>query len=200
RAEGLVLRYLSDAYRAMRQTVPESLRTDEVEDLTAWLGELVRQTDSSLLDEWEQLTSPGGVVEPVRPGTGPLDAAPPPVTANKRAFRVLVRNAMFRRVELAALRQYEELGALDADAGWDAGRWRDAMERYFAEYAHLGTGPDARGPHLLVIEEGGERWRVRQIFDDPEGDHDWGLSAEIDLAESNEAGEAVVRVLDVGPH
>jgi hypothetical protein len=114
-----VLRYLSDAYRAMRQTVPESARTDEVDDLTAWLGELVRQTDSSLLDEWEQLTSPGGVTEPLRPGTGRLDEAPPPVTANKRAFRVLVRNALFRRVELAALRRYDELGELDADAGWD---------------------------------------------------------------------------------
>jgi superfamily II RNA helicase len=200
RAEGLVLRYLSDAYRAMRQTVPESARTDDVEDLTAWLGELVRQTDSSLLDEWEALTSPGGVTEPVRPGTSPLDEAPPPVTANRRAFRVLVRNALFRRVELAALRRYDELGGLDAEDGWDAERWRAAMEGYFSEYADLGTGPDARGPHLLVVEEGTQRWDVRQIFDDPEGDHDWGISAEVDLAASDEAGEPAVHVLDVGPH
>jgi superfamily II RNA helicase len=199
RAEGLVLRYLSDAYRAMRQTVPETFRTDEIADLTAWLGELVRQTDSSLLDEWEQLTSPGGVVEPVRPGS-PLDDTPPPVTANKRAFRVLVRNALFRRVELAALRQYDELGALDEDAGWSGDRWSEAMQRYYTEYADLGTGPDARGPRLLLIDEGAERWRVRQIFDDPEGDHDWGIRAVVDLAASDEAGEAVVRLLDVGPH
>jgi superfamily II DNA/RNA helicase len=200
RAEGLVLRYLSDAYKAMRQTVPASARTEEVDDLTAWLGEMVRQVDSSLLDEWEQLTSPGGVVEPVRPGTSALDEAPPPVTANRRAFRVLVRNALFRRIELAALRQYDELAELDTDAGWDAERWRDAMEDYFAEYAALGTGPNARGPHLLVVEEGRDRWTVRQIFDDPEGDHDWGISAVVDLAASDEAGEAVVRLTDVGPH
>jgi superfamily II RNA helicase len=199
RAEGLVLRYLSDAYRAMRQTVPGSARTDEVDDLTAWLGELVRQTDSSLLDEWEQLTAPGGVVEPVRPRAG-LDETPPPVTANARAFRVLVRNALFRRVELAALRRYDELGELDEDSGWGAERWRDAMERYYAEYAELGAGADARGPHLLVIDEAQGSWRVRQIFDDPEGDHDWGVAAEVDLAASDDAGEAVVRVLDVGPH
>src|SRR5262245_37456225 len=147
RAEGLVLRYLSDAYKAMRQTVPESARTEEVDDLTAWLGELVRQTDSSLLDEWERLTAPGGAVEPVRPRAG-LDETPPPVSANTRAFRVLVRNALFRRVELAAIRRYDELGALDEDAGWDSERWRDAMERYYAEYAELGAGADARGPHL----------------------------------------------------
>jgi hypothetical protein len=112
---------------------------------------------------------------------------------------VLVRNALFRRVELAALRRYDELGELDGTDGWDAGRWADAMQRYYDEYADLGTGPDARGPHLLVIEEGPQRWSVRQIFDDPEGDHDWGVSAEVDLAASDEAGEAVVRVLDVGP-
>jgi superfamily II RNA helicase len=199
RAEGTVLRYLSDAYRALRQTVPESFRTEEVDDLTAWLGEMVRQVDSSLLDEWEQLTSPGGVVEPVRPGTPALDEAPPPVTANRRAFRVLVRNALFRRVELAARRRYDELGDLDADAGWDTDRWAQAMQGYYAEYADLGTGPGARGPHLLLVEEGSERWQVRQIFDDPEGDHDWGIGAEVDLPASDEAGEAVVRVVDVGP-
>ena len=199
RAEGLVLRYLSDAYKAMRQTVPESLRTEEVDDLTAWLGEMVRQVDSSLLDEWERLTSPEAAVDAVRVASSTLDDRPPPVTANRRAFRVLVRNALFRRVELAALRRYGDLGELDADDGWDAERWAEAMQGYYDEYADLGTGPDARGPHLLVVEEGPQRWAVRQIFDDPEGDHDWGVSAEVDLAASDEAGEAVVRVLDVGP-
>jgi hypothetical protein len=112
---------------------------------------------------------------------------------------VLVRNALFRRVELAALRRYDRLGDLDADAGWDSDRWREVMEGYFAEYADLGTGPDARGPRLLLVEEGPSRWSVRQIFDDPEGDRDWGISAEVDLGASDEAGEAVVRVVDVGP-
>ena len=58
RSEGLVLRYLADAYRALRQTVPPESRTEEVQDITEWLGELVRQVDSSLLDEWENLTDP----------------------------------------------------------------------------------------------------------------------------------------------
>ena len=106
RSEGLVLRYLADAYKALRQTVPESARTEELRDLTEWLGELVRQVDSSLLDEWERLTSPGP--EPLAGGV--RDEKPPAVTSNTRAFRVLVRNAMFRRVELAALRRYADLG------------------------------------------------------------------------------------------
>ncbi|HET7329100.1 MAG TPA: DUF3516 domain-containing protein [Nocardioidaceae bacterium] len=198
RSEGLVLRYLSDAYKAMRQTVPDAARTDEVDDLTAWLGELVRQTDSSLLDEWEALTAPSEAVAPVRAGATATDT-PPPVTANARAFRVLVRNALFRRVELAALRRWAELGELDADAGWDADRWAEAMRGYFAEYADLGTGPDARGPQLLVIDKGATTWNVRQIFDDPEGDHDWGITAEVDLTASDEAGEVVLAVSAVGP-
>jgi superfamily II RNA helicase len=201
RSEGLVLRYLAHAYKALRQTVPEEARTEEVTDLIEWLGELVRQIDSSLLDEWEALTSPDGAAGPDerRPGGHGRDQGPPPVTANIRAFRVLVRNAMFRRVELAALGRYEDLGELDAGAGagWDADRWEDAVEAYFEEHDELGTGPNARGPQLLIIDQQPDRWVVRQIFDDPAGDHDWGISAEIDLRESDEAGTAVVRVTDV---
>jgi hypothetical protein len=193
RSEGLVLRYLADAFNALRHTVPEDARTDELVDLTAWLGELVRQVDSSLLTEWEQLAHPGEEV-PVAP---PIDERPPPVTANTRAFRVLVRNALFRRVELAALRRNDLLGELDAQDGWDAEAWRAALAPYFAEYAEIRTGPDARGPQLLIVDEQPGRWVVRQIFDDPAGDHDWGISAEVDLAASDEAGTAVVRVTAV---
>ena len=121
------------------------------------------------------------------------------MTANLRAFTVLVRNAMFRRVELAALRRYDDLGELDAAAGWDADRWRDAIESYFAEYDRLGTGGDARNPALLHIDADPVAWRVRQVFDDPDGDHDWGISAEVSLPDSDAAGEPVVTVTNVGP-
>ncbi|MDT7569847.1 MAG: hypothetical protein QOE05_21 [Actinomycetota bacterium] len=190
RSEGLVLRYLADAYKALDRTVPDVLRTDELIDLTEWLGELVRQVDSSLLDEWEQLRSPTEA-KPAQP----VDTTPPPLTANRRAFRVLVRNAMFRRVELAALRRYDLLTELDPDVDWSG-----AMSAYFEEYDALGTGADARGPHLLVVEELADRWLVRQVLDDPNRDHDWGIAAEVDLAASDERGEAVIHVAAVGPH
>jgi hypothetical protein len=192
RCEGLVLRYLAEAYRALRQTVPEEARTEEVTDLIEWLGELVRQTDSSLIDEWSKLRDPGA-----EPGA-PIDERPPAVTGNPRAFRVLVRNAMFRRVELAALRRYFDLGDLDAGAGWDAEAWAGALEPYFEEHADIGTGPDARGPAMLIIDKQPGHWFVRQIFDDPADDHDWGISAVVDLDASDEAGAAVLRVTDVG--
>ena len=124
RSEGLVLRYLADTYRALRQTVPDEAKTEELADIEAWLGELVRQVDSSLLDEWEALAAGEGGGDSAPP---PLDDVPDAVTRNVRAFRVLVRNALFRRVELAALRRWDLLGELDGEAGWDADAWREAL-------------------------------------------------------------------------
>ena len=100
RSEGLVLRYLTDAYRTLRQTVPDAHRTPELEDLVEWLGETVRQTDSSLLDEWEALADP----EHVRSDVAHHEPPPPPrpISTQERAFTVMIRNAMFRRVELVA--------------------------------------------------------------------------------------------------
>lgn len=192
RSEGIVLRYLADGFKALRQTVPQDFLREDLEDLIAWLGELVRQVDSSLLDEWEELTSGAAPT--------PHDAPPPPppsLTSNIRAFRVMVRNELFRRVELFADEDASALGELDGGSGWDSERWEDALDEYFDEHDDIGTGPDARGPGLLIITEEPGTWKVRQIFDDPAGNHDWGISAEVDLAASDETGTAVVRVTDV---
>jgi hypothetical protein len=185
-----VLRYLADAYKALRQTVPDEAKTEELTDLIEWLGELVRQVDSSLIDEWERLSHPDETAE--------KKAEPKSLTGNTRAFRVIVRNALFRRVTLAALRRYGELGELDAADGWTASAWEEALGAYFDLHDDIGTGPDARGPAMLIIDEGTTTWAVRQIFDDPAGDHDWGITATVDLAASDEAGAAVIQVTDVG--
>ena len=100
RSEGLVLRYLADAYQALRQTVPEEARTEELTDLTEWLGELVRQGDSSLIDEWERLRDGGAVLLGGGQGDGTLPAAG---AGHNPAVRVLFRNARFRRAALAPL-------------------------------------------------------------------------------------------------
>ena len=194
RSEGAVLRYLSDAYKALRSGVPAAARTEELADIVEWLGELVRQVDSSLLDEWEQLTSPD------QPHDAPVavPAKPRPLSGNERAFTAMVRNALFRRVELFARQRWAELGELDRGSGWNAQRWAEVGEEYFAEHADVGTGPDARGPAMLIIEREPEVWRVRQILDDPAGDHDWGFTVEVDLAASDEEGAAVLRLVDAG--
>ena len=197
RSEGSVLRYLSDAYRALSSSVPTAAHTAELDELTDWLGELVRQTDSSLLDEWEQLAEEGG------PGASPgNEPAPPPraLSANRRAFTVTIRNALFRRVELAARHAWAELGALDAAAGWTAETWQEALADYFAEYDRIGIGPDARSRELFLLDTTDrERWVAEQILDDPAGDRDWRLTAEIDVPASDEAGEPVILLRSVAP-
>jgi len=187
RSEGLVLRYLSDAYRAIRQTVPADARTDELLDIIEWLGELVRQVDSSLVDEWASLVNPAAQSDaPVVP------PAPPSVLTNRRAFTVLVRNELFRRVQLAALQDDDALTALDPGVDWPG-----VLDRYYDEHDVILTGGPARSPQLLSIEEGADLWRVEQTIDDPEGHHDWRIRAEVDLAASVDEGSAVVRVTEV---
>src|SRR5690606_15141968 len=135
--------------RALRQTVPEQVRTEQLGEIIEWLGETIRQTDSSLLDEWEALTSP----ESVSRATAALaEGAPPPparpITANERAFAVMVRNAMFQKVQLAARDRFDALAQLDAAAAaltdppgrvaMRAPDWEDALGAYWDEYDAIG--------------------------------------------------------------
>jgi len=193
RSEGLVLRYLSDAFRAIRQTVPTDAKDEELLDIIEWLGELVRQVDSSLVDEWAELVDPSSHLPEDEQAVVP--PAPPSVVTNRRAFTVLVRNELFRRVQLAALERDDELAELDPDAGWP-----DALDRYYAEHDEILTGAAARSPRLVAIDESDAAagtWRVEQTIDDPAGDHDWRIRADVDLEASAEEGAAVVHVTEV---
>ncbi|MFC7501720.1 DEAD/DEAH box helicase [Nocardioides sp. CPCC 206347] len=196
RSEGLILRYLTDAYRALRHSVPEAVRTDEFELLVEWLGETVRQVDSSLLDEWEALNHPDHIPANVAHGEPP--PPPRPLSQQGRVFEVMVRNALWRRVELFARDDVPGLAALEAASGGEFGEkdWDEAIEDYFAEHKRLHTDGDARGPALLAIDKQPGRWTATQTLHDPEGNHDWVIVAEVDLAASDEAGEAVVRTLE----
>ncbi len=204
RSEGLLLRYLSDAYRALRQSVPEHFVTEEFTDLVEWLGEVVRLTDSSLLDEWEALTDPDADPEDRLKALTHPTAKIHPVTGNVRAFRVLVRNAMFRHVELMADDKVDELAELDArdpQAVMTADLWDEALGSYWDEHDEILLDGDARGPKMLQVEEFAARgdqprtWRVAQIISDPEGNHDWQLQASVDLDACDEVGELVLHVL-----
>ncbi|WP_028278789.1 DEAD/DEAH box helicase [Arthrobacter sp. H5] len=195
RSEGILLRYLADCYKALRQTVPTEALREDLTDIIEWLGELIRQVDSSLLDEWEQLAAgvSAGDVHDVD-----LPPEPDSVTSNERAFRVMVRNEMFQRVRLFADEKDVALGELDEASGWNADRWAEAMDGYFDEHEDIDDGPDARGPALLMIEKLPGSWKVRQIFKDPRAHHDWGINAVIDLAASDEASVPVVTITGVG--
>ncbi|WP_278312914.1 DEAD/DEAH box helicase [Lolliginicoccus levis] len=191
RSEGVVLRYLADAYRALKQTVPSDARDEELDDLIEWLGELIRQVDSSLLDEWEQLVNPAAVTSEQHAfGEDSVRA----LTSNARAFRRMVRNAMFRRVDLASRRKWAELAEL---GDLTAEEWFEQLVPFLNEYGEIDSSADARGPALFQIDEQPGRWEVRQVLHDPDGDHGWALVASIDLAECDSAGEVVIENLAI---
>ncbi len=195
RSEGAVLRYLSDAFKALRSGVPAAARTEEVTDIVEWLGELVRQVDSSLLDEWEQLTNPGPAARCARGG-----ACPPPPADRQRAG--IHRDGPQRVVPAGRAVRAAPLPTTSASwtpaPGGPSERWQDVIDAYFDEHDDVGIGADARGPALLIIDRQPGVWRVRQILDDPAGDHDWGFDVEVDLEASDEEGAAVMRLVDAG--
>ena len=147
---------------------------------------------SSLIDEWEELTHPlDEEAEEVRPVRT--------FTSNQRAFTVMVRNAIFRKVILAADDDFEALGALEPEgSAMTTTAWEDTLGDYWDEHDEINDGSDARAPGLFMIEnESGRRdrriWLVRQIIDDPAGNHDWSITATVDLDECDDADDLVLR-------
>lgn len=201
RSEGTLLRYLSDVYRALARTVPPEMRDEQLEDVIAWLRVLVRSIDSSLVDEWENagvdsLDASEAAAALAAPGK--RDA----VVEDRRGLTVLVRNAMFRRVQLMDLDRPEELGALDKDWGYGVHEWEDALDDYYESHEYVETGAEARSAELFILDESHESdehiWRVRQIIDDSDGDHDWAITGTIDLDATQESGEVIFHDYAVG--
>ena len=130
--------------------------------------------------------------------SGQLDPAPERV-ADHHPERALVGRQ--RRVELASRRRWAQLGELDAEAtpkdAWKASTWEDAFAAYFAEHDTIGSGAPARDGALFQVTTSADRWRVRQVLDDPAGDHEWALVLDVDLAASDEAGAPAIRPVGV---
>src|SRR5262249_22093291 len=105
RGEGTVLRYLSDVYKALVQTVPQPAKDEGVHDIITYFGAIVRQVDSSLLDEWERMRAPGAVAAGERAAPRRAPEAWD-VTTDPKQFTVLVRNEIYRLLRALAARDY----------------------------------------------------------------------------------------------
>lgn len=197
RSEGVILRYLTDAWRTLKQSIPDEYNTPELEDIVIWLGELIRQVDSSLVDEWAQMA---GEDSPIDQDTVDRELAfgvedPTALTANRRAFTIMVRNYMFRLVQLFALEKEDRLAEL-LDYLDEVPDFGAILDDYFDEYDDIDSGPEARGPGFFRLGDTDSRaWSVRQIIKDPDGDHAYQFVATVDLDASDEAGE--VRLADL---
>jgi hypothetical protein len=202
RVEGLLLRHLNSVYKVLGQTVPDSVKTDEVLEMEDYLRTMLRGVDSSLAEEWERMRlfdgaqgAPGGVEgrdaayrAPGARGVAAPDLLRPgaeegrtDVTRDERGFTAAIRTRVF-----AFLREWEK--------GPEA-------EAFRAEHGSLRFDPEARNlRHTYVTRaDDGRTWRVQQVLVDTEGHNDWVAEFDVDLEASRDAREPVLRPLRVGP-
>lgn len=186
RCEGILLRYLTEAYRSLDRTVPVERRTEELDDIVSWLGLVVRSVDSSLVDEWANAG--------MEPGAAPIKHSDE-VVADRRGMTLMVRNTLFQRVRLAALDRADALGDLDVDWGFGESRWARVLDAFYEAHEDLLTDADARSTAFLEIDESDEQtdhvWHVHQVFHDSDGDHDFGIMADVDL-DATQDGDGIV--------
>jgi len=204
-AEGVLLRYLSQAYRALIQSVPESMQTDPVLDIAAYLRALLQRVDSSLLQEWETLRDGGA--EAAEP------AAPRPVrlTDDPKRLRARLRAEMHQLVQALASRDYAEAaacvrgGAADGDVApaWDEARFAEALAPYLEAHGRLRFDARSRLTDRTLIEEPERHnFRVRQLLGAPDEESDaaddWYLEAWVDLREDPNPQGPLLQVTHLG--
>ncbi|MGO4861175.1 DEAD/DEAH box helicase [Atopobiaceae bacterium Sow4_H2] len=195
RSEGTLLRYLSEAFRALDRTVPAEKRDERLDDIVSWLRLVVRTVDSSLMDEWA-----GTETDEVDAGAAPGEADV--VVRDRRGVTLLVRNALWARVRLAASGRTDELGELDADWGWREMPWRRALDGFYEQHDEILLDGDARSSAFLQVDETAEKtehlWHVHQAFHDVDGDSDFGIWADVDLDATQDEGAVIFRNYHVG--
>ena len=211
RAEGLLLRHLNSVFKVLRQTVPDVAKSDAVLEMEAYLRAMLRDVDSSLLEEWERMRDPS-YVRPERESRG-LDLRPeapledPDITRDTRAFTAAIRARIFSFLRAWSNGDDETAlasvpGSHDEEgAPWTTDRLRSARETHRVEHRALRLDPEARNlrhTHVTPVVEA-EAWNVDQMLVDPESLNDWVASFRVDLAASRQAGEPVFQLRRLGP-
>ncbi|MGA9525948.1 MAG: DUF3516 domain-containing protein, partial [Myxococcaceae bacterium] len=203
RSEGVLLRYLSEVYKTLLQTVPESMRTEEVEDLIAQMRVMLRAVDSSLLDEWERMRDPerAKVIAPEEVKLGSLQTVDP--TKDLKRFTARVRAELHRLLKAVATKDWEEATAAifqQKEGEWTHEQLEAEMAPYFEAHGAVDLTPRARQPiHTILREEGPRTWRAQQrIFDSQGEGGDWMLDCVIDLTVARNADAPLISLQRIG--
>lgn len=185
--EGTLLRYLSDVWRFLAKTIPESKLDDKLHDIISWLHVLISTTDSSLLDEWQ--------------GYNLIHAAEPPrisqtqdLVPDRRGLMIFIHNALFQRVVKAAQHDTSALGELDGAWGWHARQWTRVLDEFYEAHDQIELTADARSNTFCTFDTTDEKqgiWHVRQMFLDSDDDCDFGICADIDIAQTLDTADLV---------
>lgn len=197
RSEAVLLRHLSEVYKVLAQTVPPAMKTEEVEEVEAFLVDILRGVDSSLLDEWERLRNPD-YIPPEQQSLAQGRAVP--LTRDRRTFTRAVRSAVFDVVKQLSHRQWAKAAAL-VEGDWNPERLAQTMAHHAEGHGVLRLDPEARSTKHFRIDELPERrvWRVEQILVDTEEENDWSLVFEIDLARCDQDMRVVLQLKEFAP-
>jgi hypothetical protein len=208
RAEGLLLRHLNSVYKALSQTVPDAVKTDAIREIELYLRDMLRQVDSSLMEEWERMRDPSyrGPGTPASEMRPPRPEEPLDVTRDTKAFTAAIRTRVFAFLRSWSIGQDEAaLGLLDssvdaAGESWTVARLRAAREAHRVEHGGLRLDPEARNVRhtSVVVAEDRSSWRVQQMLIDPAGLNDWVAEVDVDLTASRATGEPVVQLVRLG--
>lgn len=200
RSEGVLLRYLSAVYKTLAQTVPDHAKTPELDEVETFLRAVVRSTDTSLVDEWDQLKQRKSP-EPAAADTVATAADRVDLTQDLPAFTVLVRNAAFAVVRALARRDWAGAAAL---VGSGPEQLRERLAAFSAEFGDVRADPGARGSgQFRVVSRDDRSWIVEQLLlgtarggTDGEEllDSDWFLRLVVDLEATRETGHPVLEL------
>jgi superfamily II RNA helicase len=208
RVEGLLLRHLSQAWKVLAQTVPDSAKTEEVAEMEAYFRELIRGIDASLVEEWERLAHPERIVEEADP-TKPARPSTYDITRDTIAFRRLVRAEIFLLLQDAA--RWALAGGRNGPppaegAEPDREEVFALFEPYLAAHGRFRLDPEGRSAkHTHFAEKPGTgsagpgELEVAQVLFDPEDINDWEAVFIVLLTESRIENRAVIRVAKVRP-
>lgn len=199
RSEGVLLRYLTDAWRTLQQTVPEQARTDAVIEQLEFLRGTVRAVDSSLIDEWEAMRDPDALVARARHVPAPPKKKDP--AADPRMFAARLRTELQLVVRALAASRWEEAlrGLNDPDEEWTPQLLEKAVEPFLAEHGGFDTTPRSRTVDMTFIRPAGQRqWDVVHKLLGQDGDDTWMLDAHVDLTGDYDPEAPLVRLRRVG--
>ena len=207
RAEGVLLRYLNRVFKVLSQTVPDAAKNDTVREMEVYLGAMLRQIDSSLLDDWEKMRDPNyqrAETKELRPPGA--EAADQDITRDTKQFTATIRNRIFAFLRGLVIGDWDAAmanlsSAEDGDGQpWTPARLETALEAYHADHKFICLDPNARNArHTYIIPgEDQKTWRVQQMLIDPEENNDWVAEFEVDLAVSRQHGEPAIKLRRIG--
>lgn len=188
KSEAVLLRHLSEVYKVLVQTVPPALKTEEVEEAESFLEGMVREVDSSLIDEWEKLRNPDHDEDEAEP----VPVKDVPFTRRKSEFLRATRRTVFDFVKEISRENYEAAALI---VGGKAMGIREMMSGYFEEHGFIRMDPEARSSKYLRVE--GDR--LEQILIDEQDLNDWSVILEVDRAKSDEEKRVVLLLHGIGP-